>query len=596
VQHEPVVLLIADMANRTGDAALNGTLEPVMKLALEDAGFITAYDRNGLRGLGVPARPSLDDQAARTIAIEQGLGVVLSGSIQKQAGAYTVAVKAIRPVTGEELFNEQARASSRDTVLQSATGLMSDMRNALGDDASESAKQVAMASLSATSLEVVQPYAAALAAASANKFEEALQYALKAIEIDKNFGLGYLIAAVHSSNLGRSADQLKYLEEATRHLDSMTERERLHTRGSYAFATNDYKECVAQFSQAVARYPADISGRNQLALCLTYERDMRKAVDVIREVVKILPSQPLFRDNLALYLNYAGDFAKAEEEARAVKGSDPYAVLATAFAQLGQGELADAKKTYETLAGIRRRGKSFSASGLGDLAAYEGRFGDAVRILRAAVAEDLAAGDTNAAAAKLTAIASAEASRGRRDASIQAAEEALKYGQDIRTRFLAARTFAEAGDVARARPLIEALDNEYAAEPRAYAKVVQGVLALKRGDARRAVISLTEANDLFSTWLGQFDLGRASLVAGLFTKADSAFDACLNARRGEALAMFVDEQPTYAYLPPVHYYLGRTRQELKSARYADSYRAYLELRGTSKEDVLLPDVRKRAGT
>ena len=109
----------------------------------------------------------------------------------------------------------------------------------------------------------------------------------------------------------------------------------------------------------------------------------------------------------------------------------------------------------------------------------------------------------------------------------------------------------------KARPLVEGLDNEIYEEPRAYAKIVQGVLALKRGDARRAVISLREANQLFDTWIGQFDLGRASLEAGLFAQADSAFDACLNARRGEALALFVDEQPTYAYIAPVHYYLGR---------------------------------------
>jgi hypothetical protein len=54
--------------------------------------------------------------------------------------------------------------------------------------------------------------------------------------------------------------------------------------------------------------------------------------------------------------------------------------------------------------------------------------------------------------------------------------------------------------------------------------------------------------------------GRAALEAGLFSKADSAFDACLNARRGEAMALFADEQPTYAYLAPAYYYLGRTRQ------------------------------------
>ena len=124
---------------------------------------------------------------------------------------------------------------------------------------------------------------------------------------------------------------------------------------------------------------------------------------------------------------------------------------------------------------------------------------------------------------------------------------------------------------------------------------MQGVLALKRGDARRAVISLREANQLFDTWIGQFDLGRASLDAGLYPQADSAFDACLNTRRGEALALFVDEQPTFAYIAPAYYYLGRARQELKSTRYADAYREYIALRGGSKEDVLLPEVRKRAG-
>jgi len=171
----------------------------------------------------------------------------------------------------------------------------------------------------------------------------------------------------------------------------------------------------------------------------------------------------------------------------------------------------------------------------------------------------------------------------------------LTHAQDYRTKFLAARTFAEAGEVAKTRPLVEALDNEIPKEARAYAKIVQGVLALHRGDSRRAVIFLDDANTLFSTWIGQFDLGRAALEAGLFSKADSAFDLCLNARRGEALALFVDEQPTYAHLAPVYYYLGRTRQGLKSSRYGEAYRDYLALRGASKEDVLLPEVRKRAG-
>jgi serine/threonine protein kinase len=594
VQHENVVVVIADMLNKTGDAAFNHTLEPVMKRELDDSTFITAYERTGMRLFGVSPTAALPEAAAQKVAIEAGLGVVVSSTIERQGSAYTVTLKAVRPVTGESLFNEQGRASSKDTVLPATTRLMSRLRSALGDEDSESSKQLA-ASLSATSLDVVRLYAEAAASASANKFEDALRKALEAVAIDKSFGIGYLIAANQSSNLGRSADERKYLDLAMQHLDSMTERERYHVRGSKYMVDSDYEQCVKEYSNAVARYRADISARNQLALCLSHLRQMRRAVDVMQEVVKILPSQPLFRDNLSLYLNYAGDFQKAEQEARAVKGRDAYALLALAFAQLGQGQRAEAAKTYESLAAIGRRGKSSSAAGLGDLAALEGRFGDAVRILRAAVAEDLAAEDIDSASAKLLAVASAELARGRNGAAVEAADEALRYTHDVRTRFLAARTFAEAGAVDKARPLVEALDNEYYEEPRAYAKIVQGVLALKRKDARRAVISLREANQLFDTWIGQFDLGRASLEAGLIAQADSAFDACLNARRGEALAIFVDEQPTYAYLAPVHYYLGRARQELKSSRYAEAYREYLALRGNSKEDALLPEVRKRAG-
>src|SRR5262249_46802122 len=52
VQHPPETVLIADFTNHTGDAIFDGTLEPMVKLGLEGAGFITAYDRTQLTGLG----------------------------------------------------------------------------------------------------------------------------------------------------------------------------------------------------------------------------------------------------------------------------------------------------------------------------------------------------------------------------------------------------------------------------------------------------------------------------------------------------------------------------------------------------------------
>src|SRR6185436_3409000 len=125
-----------------------------------------------------------------------------------------------------------------------------------------------------------------------------------------------------------------------------------------------------------------------LALCLSQQRELRRAVDEMRQVVKLLPKRTLFRDNLALYANYASDFALAEREARAVEEPDAYGTLALAFAQLGQDQMAAAADTYNVLADRSALGASMAASGRADLALYEGRFSDAVRLFESGVAAD----------------------------------------------------------------------------------------------------------------------------------------------------------------------------------------------------------------
>src|SRR5262249_4769112 len=142
------------------------------------------------------------------------------------------------------------------------------------------------------------------------------------------------------------------------------------------------------------------------------------------------------------------------------------------------------------------------------------------------------------------------------------------------------------------RPVATALSSEPVAERQAYGKILEGNIALKTGDARLAVKALTDANTLLDTWLGHFDLGRAYLALGSLLEADSEFDRCIK-RRGEALAL-IDEDPTYGYFPLVYYYQGRARQGMRTAGFADSYRKYLEIRGKSTEDPLLPEVRRAA--
>jgi serine/threonine protein kinase/tetratricopeptide (TPR) repeat protein len=595
VEHDPVSVLIADFQNNTNDPTFDRTLEPMLKLALEGASFISAYDRSGItRSLGVRPPERLDERAALELAVRQGLGVVLSGSVDRQGSGYAVSVKATQAVTGNVITRAQSRTGDKNQVVGIATELTSTVREALGDETSDADRRFATQTFSATSLEVVREYALAAEALSQSKFDDARQSFSKSVELDPKFGLGYAGMAIASRNLRRQQDAEIYIKEAVRHLDGMTERERYRTRGLFYYITNDYQACVKEYTDLIARYAADAPARNNLALCLTFLRQLPRAVGEMQQVIKILPKRALYRENLALYADYSGDFRTAETEVQAMEKPTHFGLLALAFAQLLQGQLPLATQTYETMGKIDEQAASHTASGLGDIALYEGRFSDAAGLFAQGADADLASKNTDRGAAKFAALAYTELLRQKHAAAVAAAEMALANSTAIKIRFLSARVFVEAGAVAKAQELAAALASEFQAEPQAYAKIIDAGVALKNRDARQAIKILTEANTLLDTWIGHLDLGRAYLEAGALTQADSEFDRCL-ARRGEALALFLDEEPTYGYLPPVYYFQGRAREGLNTAGFADSYRAYLNIRGQSKEDPLLPEVRRRAG-
>jgi tetratricopeptide (TPR) repeat protein/tRNA A-37 threonylcarbamoyl transferase component Bud32 len=594
VAHEPVSVLIADFQNGTGDQTFDGTLEPILKLALEGASFISAYDRNGIRrSLGVRPPEKLDEATALALAVKQGVNVVLSGSVERQGGRYAVSVKAVQTVTGNVVANASNRTTQKEQVLKVAATLADGVREALGDDTSDSTQRFAMETLTATSLDAVREYARGMEAMSAGKFEEALQRFTKAVELDPKFGVAYGAMAATSRNLERQQEAEKYAKEAIRHLDSMTERERYRTRGFLYSITNDYQACVKEYGDLIARYSADAAARNNRALCLTQLRSMPQAVEEMRQVVKILPNRALYRVNLALYTAYSGDFQTVEQDVNEMPEPGLFALLALAFAQVGQGHVGPATETYQRLGQNDPEGASYTASGLADLAIYEGRLSDAERILTQGAAADLTAKAPDKAASKFAALADVLLLKRQKAAAIAAAEKALANSRAVKIRFLAARVLVEAGASARARELSDGLGDELQAEPQAYASIIQGLAALTSGDARQAIKVLTTANTMLDTWIGHYYLGRAYLEAGAFPQADSEFDRCLK-RRGEALALFLDEEPTYGYFPMVYYYQGRVREGLKNTNFSESYGAYLESRGKSTEDPLVPEVRRRA--
>jgi eukaryotic-like serine/threonine-protein kinase len=594
VPHSPVTVMIADFSNHTGDSVFNGTLESTLKLALEGASFINAYDRTRMRDLGVPTVSTLDESKAQQIAANQGLNAVISGSLDRQGNAYQLSLRVVQAITGRTVTTAEESASSKDQVLFAVTKLGAAVRKALGDATSDSDQRFSMETLTAASLEAVHEYALALDALSSGRNEEAQKHFSQTVDLDSNFGLAYAGLAASTHNLGQQQDAEKYIKQAITHIDHMTERERFRTRGYLYYLTGDSQKCVDEYGTLLSRYPSDTGAYNNMADCSTRLRNMPRALEEVRKAVNILPKRATYHVNLALYSAYGGDFKTAAAEAKTTQELNPsyvYGYLAEAFADLGSEQLTQAGEVYKKITSLN---PSIGAAGVADLAIYQGRFKESADMLQKSAAADSAAHKPDAAADKLTALADTQLLRGDKPSALAAVRSALDLSKAVKTKFIAARIFAATDEVSRATEIAQELSSDLQTEPQAYGKLIEGEIALKKGDGRGAVKLFTDANNLLDTWIGRFDLGRAYLEMGAFTEADSEFDRCIS-RRGETLALFLDEVPTYGYFPQVYYYQGRVREGLKSQSFTESYKKYLDIRGNAGEDPLLAEVRRRAG-
>ena len=213
-----------------------------------------------------------------------------------------------------------------------------------------------------------------------------------------------------------------------------------------------------------------------------------RAVDEMRQVVKILPKRALFRDNLALYANYASDFQTGGAARREpMEEPDAYGTAGPRVRAARTGPAVEAQPTpTQTLgdAGHARRVRC-AASGLGDLAIYRralrGRRADSrAGRGRRHRGEEPRQGRREARRRSRT----RSCTRGQKAPAIAAADTALATSKAVKIRFLAARVFVEAGETAKARPLIAASPPSCRPSRRPTRRSSTARSRSKRGDAR----------------------------------------------------------------------------------------------------------------
>jgi eukaryotic-like serine/threonine-protein kinase len=598
VPHAPVTLLISDFDNKTGDSVFDGTLEPMFGIALEGAPFISSFNRGQARKVAARLQPGtthMDAALAELVAIREGVNVVVAGSITQQGRGYKIYATTLDPATGKSILKEESDASNKQDVLPAAGKLAERIRKGLGDTSPASAQQSAAETFTAGSLEAAHAYAVGQDLQQAGKWTEAIAAYGQALELDPNLGRAFAGTAAMYANHGKRQDAEKYYQLALAHIDRMTEREKFRTRSGYYLLMRNQPKAIEELTALVNQYPADTAGHANLALAYFYGRNMAKAREEQKRALEITPRSVLQRSNFAMYALYDGDFDVAAKEAQSILDENAtfeQALRTLALAELGRGHNEEALQNYLKLQGASAYGASIAATGLADLALYEGRLTDAAATLEKAVAADAAAKDEDSAADRTATLALTQVTLGKTREAVASATKAASGSKEPDVLYRAAQVYLAAGQEAKAMQLVAPLAQRLEAEPQVYAKLITGEAQLKKGNAREALTAFQDAQKLADTWLGHFDMGLAYLARSAYIEASSEFDVCLR-RRGEATSVFLDDVPSYHLLPAVYYYQGRAHEGMNSPGAADSYKTFLSLKEKGAGDPLVADAQRR---
>lgn len=581
---DPVSVLIADFKNSTGDSIFDGTLEVALRIGLEGASFITAYQRAAALQIANEMNPgsTLGEAAARLVSVREGIQLVLVGSVEEVDGHYEFIVRAVEPKEGEVIADVKASAKSKLEVLASVGELAAKLRELLGDDAIDHERMAEKETFTAASLEAVRSYVIAQNFQDLGKDDEAVNHYAKAVELDPIFGRAYSGWALSLFNLGKTDEAEQLWDKALMNMDTMTERERMRTLGLYfSLVTRNYPKAIENYQALIEKYPADDAAHNNLAVLHFFTLDFDAALAAGQKVLDLYPNVVIYRGNYVLYAMYAGDFETAVTGARQLLETEPTyfkAWLPIAVSALANNDIESARSAYESMLSTGEQGAATAVLGLADSDIFAGDFAAARTVIQPGIEQDLADGKQYIVAAKYMAIADAYTAEGDVDAAVEAANKVLSVTSGKPWVIGAALTYLTGSRFNQARSIADDLVNELQPQSRAYGMMIHGLIASQQDRHVDAIETITQAIALSDSWLLRFSLGKVYLRAGYDAEALGEFMICRN-RHGEATSLFLDDLPTYRHMVPLYYWLGVAQDGLgMKAAAAESLQTYLSLR------------------
>ena len=467
---ETDTIVVADFANKTGDAVFDDTLRQGLSAGLQQSPFLNLLSEQKieqtLQLMGKNPETKMTPEVARELCTRAGSKAYLSGSISTMGRQYVIGINAVNCQTGDSLARQQVTADNKEGVLKALDSATIKLRETLGESLKTIHKMdTPIEEATTPSLEALQAYSLGRKLMlGKGDYAAAVQMFEQAIALDPRFAMAYASLGTCYNNLG----ERNLAEQNTEHSYTLRGQvsgwEKFYIESHYYhFVTGDLEKARQVYELWRQTYPRDNVPPQNLGSIYQNMGQYDKSLTQTQEAVRLAPSSPLLPANLVesyTRLSRFGDARTAADDAAARKLESPD----LHFDDYNLGFLqhdAESMAKEGAWAASKPADENVMLHLAAEVAGYDGQADKARGLSREAVQASLRAGEKENAARCQAASALRDATYGNVAEARRAGNSALELARGRDEQYLVGLALAMVGETVSAQSLAEDLAKRY---------------------------------------------------------------------------------------------------------------------------------------
>ena len=274
-------ILVADFADRAGDTVLTAAITEAFRTDLAQSAVIRVMTprqvRASLQRMKQSPDVALDDSLARELAVRERVKGIVTGSLARLSGAYTISVQLVAAQSGEALASVRETAADSSALVTAVDRASKLLRQRIGESLREMEEMPSLEEATTASLPALRLYTQAQRLGRQGKRTESIQRFEQAIALDTGFASAHLGLAMAYDAIAAEGKAGDAARRAVLHRERLPFVEGSFLIASRAYGAQDYPTAIRVYSEVVARYPDNMAALNNLALAYRDSRQYPEA-------------------------------------------------------------------------------------------------------------------------------------------------------------------------------------------------------------------------------------------------------------------------------------------------------------------------------